>query len=125
MLNLFGKVLMEYVRDITIHQMDSMVEGKIKTADSKEVNKLYETFTTEQKEWVAQLIERTTDTALHYLLFMLDQCENIDVLVSETAEDKSQQVNMREASDGLCGELYSDEGWIQKYSNERYLHEGE
>jgi len=125
MLNLFGKVLMEYVRDITIHQMDSMVEGKIKTADSKEVNKLYETFTTEQKEWVAQLIERTTDTALHYLLFMLDQCENIDVLVSETAEDKSQQINMREASDGLCGELYSDEGWIQKYSNERYLYEGE
>lgn len=32
---------------------------------------------------------------------------------------KKQGINLNEESDGLSGELYTEDGWIQKYTSQR------
>jgi hypothetical protein len=47
---------------------------------------------------------------------MLEQHEDeVDLLFSE--DEDSGKENIRELSDGLSGEIYTEDGWIAKYSN--------
>ncbi|WP_298021020.1 hypothetical protein [uncultured Campylobacter sp.] len=50
-----------------------------------------------------------TDHVLHETLNFFEQSERWR-LVDEAGE------NLAELSDGLCGELYGEDGWIEKFS---------
>lgn len=40
---------------------------------------------------------------------------------NEELELKCNDKNLVQESDGLAGELYTEDGWIQKYTNQRYM----
>lgn len=54
------------------------------------------------------LVPKIVDTTLHHLLWMLEQEESLELMVND--EIKKEIIN--EISDGLSGELYTEDGSI-------------
>lgn len=53
------------------------------------------------------------DTTLHHLLWTVEQ----EDLIEFTFKEDDQIVNINEISDGLAGELYTEDGWISRFSD--------
>lgn len=107
----FGKIFIEEIRDISIEDMDKMIEGTMKGEDSKIIFEKILNFTDEQKDILKFVVSITVDKVLDSFLFMIEQHENIGLLYKG--------INLNEESDGLSGELYTEDGWIQKYTSQR------
>ena len=70
------------------------------------------------KRLVLQLIPGVVDTVLHRLLWAAEQESELHVGIKM----KNGIEELRDISDGLPGELYTDEGWISRFSEEaRFL----
>lgn len=108
----FGKTLISDVRDRTIRNIDSIVIGKMKDYSSQEMYKKISCMDINQKELINQLISMTVDFTLHNFLEMFESHEDIQLIIN------NQNLNL--LSDGLAGELYTEDGWIQKYTKQRY-----
>lgn len=91
--------------------MDKMIEGTMKGEDSKIVFDKIVNFTDEQKEILKFVVSTTVDKVLDSFLFMIEQHENIGLLYND--------INLNDESDGLSGELYTEDGWIEKYTSQR------
>ena len=109
---LFGKILISEVRDETISSLDMMISGKMQGVTAKAIREKLVSFDKEQLEVLEWLLPKVVDLNLHNMLFMLEEHDNITVVVDN--ED------IKSTSDGLAGELYTEDGWISKFSNERY-----
>jgi hypothetical protein len=94
-LNQFGKMYIESVRDNSLHTLDNILNGGAKASSIKKLNE-------ELKS-----LSLTTDT-----LFLFEQ-ELDGWQISNPDEEIDSITNI---SDGLSGELYSSNGWIKKYS---------
>ena len=114
----FGEVLMKNVRDYTINQWDRDFErSKIVVKLDQLISEKFKDFKPKQMESVKWLIPRIVDTTIHYFLWMFEQEENIDIAVTLDGEYIER---LQDISDGLCGELYTEDGWISRFSKERY-----
>lgn len=108
----FGKVLMDRVRDNTTASVDQMLDGTMKGITAQKIQEKIKVFDKEQMETVEWLVVQVVDLCLHNMLWMVEQEEEITLLY--------QGAGLQEESDGLSGELYTEDGWIQKYSSGRY-----
>lgn len=109
----FGKIFIEETRDISIRNMNKRIDGTMKGEESQIIYKKIAGFTDEQKEILKFVVSETVDNVLDSFLFMVEQHENISLLYNDT--------NLNEESDGLSGELYTEDGWIEKYSSQNYV----
>lgn len=110
-LDFFGKKLIRSVRDYGIKYSDSLISGKMKGIGSNEFNKTLNnlSFTEEQLLFLKEkVVPRILDSAMDSMLMNLESEERITVYVDD--------INIVEESDGLCGELQTEDGWIEKYS---------
>ena len=111
-LNEFGEVLIKEVRDRTIRLFDKKLQGVMKDKDSQllfeQVNKLSE----EQKLLINKIIPQIVDLSLHNMLCMFEGNNEFQIVIDRE--------NIAEISDGLSGELYTSDGWIEKFSEQRY-----
>jgi hypothetical protein len=112
LLDIFGQFLMEKVRDETIEHWEKVTKGSMNDTESKEIFKSLSTFTPEQMEMIRKLLPGIVDTALHYLLWSMEENENMKWVV----KFKESEVNIAEISDGLAGELYTEDGWKHRFS---------
>lgn len=62
---------------------------------------------------VIPIIAALVDKPLRRLCAALEQEDSIDISVSN--DDK--KVSLKALSDGLPGELYTEDGWISRFSN--------
>ncbi|MBQ6566281.1 MAG: hypothetical protein IJR93_07295 [Treponema sp.] len=108
----FGKILIDDVRDRTIRNIDSIVTGRMKDEDSQCLYKKICLLSLKQNELINELIPKIVDFTLHNMLEMFEEHEEIELTVKGR--------NLNEISDGLAGELYTEDGWIQKYTKQRY-----
>ena len=115
-LDYFGKILMSDVRDETITSLDMMLNGKMKGITAQQVREKITGFSDEQLEVLIWLIPKITDTCLHNLLVMLEQNNELKVLLN----DGNANTDIKQISDGLECELYTEDGWIRRFSKERY-----
>nr|WP_092067147.1 hypothetical protein [Dendrosporobacter quercicolus]NSL49713.1 epimerase [Dendrosporobacter quercicolus DSM 1736]SDL50153.1 hypothetical protein SAMN04488502_10164 [Dendrosporobacter quercicolus] len=115
-LDKFGEVLVENVRDRTISNWDKILSGKMKGLSAQQVLEKIGGFNEEQKEALRWLVPKIVDVSLHNYLAMIEEYEDINVEVV----NNGQSGNIRELSDGLAGELYTEDGWISRFSKERY-----
>lgn len=110
-LDLFGEILMQRVRDEAIEQWEMTLKGKMKNENSQ---RLYNLATASgQSQLINELVPQIVDTTLHHLLWTLEQEDSIDISVSN--DDK--KASLKALSDGLPGELYTEDGWISRFSN--------
>jgi hypothetical protein len=115
-LDYFGELLMSGVRDETISSWDMIVNGKMKGITAQQVMEKISSFNEEQIEVLKWLIPKVTDSCLHNLLTTIEQNDELKVTISEGQID----TNIKQISDGLEGELYTEDGWITRFSKERY-----
>jgi hypothetical protein len=110
-LDLFGEILIKNVRDEAIEQWDMTIQGKMKSEESQRLHNLISL--SGQSELINDLVPKIVDATLHHLLWTLEQDESIDV----TINDGNKPVSIKDISDGLAGELYTEDGWINRFSN--------
>ena len=107
-LNEFGKILITEVRDGTIDSMNKMIDGTMKGTIDKLIRKKISILDKEQIEVLKWLIPEIVDFSLDSMLFMFEGHPDLQLVF--------QGVDLKEVSDGLSGELYTEDGWIQKFS---------
>lgn len=107
-LNEFGKMLITEVRDWTIGSMNKMIDGTMKGTTAELIKKNISILDKEQIEVLKWLIPEIVDFSLDSMLFMFEGHPDLQLVF--------QGVDLKEVSDGLSGELYTEDGWIQKFS---------
>jgi len=113
-LDIFGQILIKTVRNEAIDDWNRISNGKMKDKESQEIFEALKSFKPEQIEFIVSLFPKIVDTTLHHLLWLLEQNEIINVMVKS---DQDTLINIREVSDGLAGELYTEDGWISRFSS--------
>ena len=113
-LDAFGKLLMEYVRDAAIHDVDGFVSGLSDSVTGRKFANIPQIFSPEQREILHDLIPVIVDETIHHLLWTLDQVTWVDVVVrTEAGETPS----LRNSAEALAWEAFS---WVPKHSKKRY-----
>lgn len=109
----FGMALMEDVRDYAAEEYLKMKIGKMKSIPSKKVFEAIHSIDSKHHEKLDFIVGKMIDNVIHKVLFMFEQSESFTIADKEkVAEDN----DLVEYSDGLCGELYSEDGWYYMYS---------
>ena len=89
----------------------------MKGSRAANIRNLLSGYSHEQIEILKELIPQVVDTTLHHLLWTVEQVDALKILVS----DKGGNIcDVKEISDGLPGELYSDLGWINRFTKKRH-----
>lgn len=116
-LDLFGELLMQQVRDTQIKLWDDTIAGDIKARDYKQIHdNLSQTFDAEQLQILHDLVPWIVDNVIAHFLGMLEEQNEIDLAVHV---DGQTVPSLRQASDGLEAALYSEDGWIARFSKQR------
>ena len=111
----FGRVLMAEVRDATIEKYEMIADGTLKSARASELREKLAAFSNEQGVVARELVVSAVDDAIHNLLWMLEQNADEISLMCD-APDAAAKESVSDLSDGLCGELYGEDGWIARFS---------
>ena len=99
---------MTSVRDRSIDRFEKIQSGSLKAPKAIELHDLLSQFSIEQQSIIKKLIIESVDNTIFNFLFMFEENEDKKILVSD--------ININEISDGLSGELFSDDGWISRFS---------
>ncbi|WP_245921033.1 epimerase [Melghirimyces profundicolus] len=106
---------MTKVRDKAILEIDMIIDGRMQ--DEKIREKILSSFDQKAMEGLHYLIPIIVDVTLHHLLWTIEQYEEtVDIVVFK--EQKA--IRLSQISDGLPGELYTEDGWISRFSQQRY-----
>jgi DNA repair protein RadC len=111
-LDQFGKELVEEIRDKSIEDLFEVISGKINAPILLELHKKIYSDDISQTESFKLLTIKCVDTVLHNFLWMLEQHEELDLIVNK----KNRVISLKSISDGLPGELPTDDGWIGRFS---------
>ena len=110
-LEFFGEIFISEVRDRTIRIFDKRIEGLMNDKASQDLHKEIQSLNSSQQEIVNTIVYQVTDLCIHNILSMFEEHEELKLLFGND--------NLIDMSDGLAGELYTDDGWIKKYSKQR------
>ena len=111
-LEIFGEIFIDEVRDNTIEIFEKIFSGEMKGLTAKCIQDKIKIFNEEQKDTMLCIISKAIDQCMHNILFMLEEHQELKILYDTE--------NIVEESDGLSGELYTEDGWIKKYSKKLY-----
>lgn len=103
-LDRFGKLLVSRVRDEAIRHCDATVDDTMKGGGQGNVPA------------ALAFVPKIVDVTLHRLLCMIGDEDMLALAVFAAGKEYP---SLREASDDLAGELYSERGWIARFSKER------
>lgn len=108
--NMFGKNLVEQVRDESIEKSENVLDGSIKSDAAQRLANKLKHLSKEDRAALSELILLTVDSTLHNLLWLFEESPNLDIVVHD-----DDMKFLTEESDGLSGELHGEDGWIEKY----------
>ena len=111
-LDSFGEHLVKSVRRIALIQVRKLIRGEMKGAAGIRFKELFENFTPDQLASIDQATEFAIDSTLFNVLFSADS-ESLRILFPDNT---GEYINIADLSDGLSGELSSDDGWITRFS---------
>lgn len=111
-LDKFGQILIQNVRDESISDWKMIVTGQMKSQRAQSIRDKLSGLTDEQRQVFLSMISEVADTVLHHLLQCLEEEDDIELAITA---DGNRVQSLRDVSDGLPGELYTDEGWIARF----------
>jgi len=112
-LDFFGNKLMEDVRDRTINIWNKLLDGEMKGETAKKVECIIKNLSNEDIKLVKNLIPLIVNEDLFNMLNMFENNNELEMHVNLNGES----VDITDESDGLAGELFTEDGWIEKFSN--------
>jgi hypothetical protein len=110
-LDLFGNLFIKSVRDNSLFVLEGVIDGHMKSSIDKEMHEQISKMSNNDILLLKEMAYRMVDLCLHNTLYMLE--ENQSWRLSSEEEGIS---NIADLSDGLSGELYTEDGWIRRYS---------
>lgn len=114
LLDSFGQEFISNVRDQAIFEFEAMLFGKMKSESAVKLNNELNDFDKNQIDTLKKVVFTSIDNVIYNVLNMLEQNEeNMKLLISEDGDNEK---NVIEISDGLSGELFTENGWIEKFS---------
>jgi len=111
-LDKFGKVISEDLRDSILNHYLDIESGFIGSPICKELAAQLSAFSDEQKKVIRSLLTNCIDSGIHDFL----------VAIEEEREGVSIQIggkNIAGESDGLNGEIFTGDGWFDKFSQHK------
>ena len=116
LLDYLGKTVMSKVRDYTIDAYDRTTAGSMNSDELRILHRRIDKLSADHKTLLRDVVIRTVDDTLHNFLWMLEQHEDIQLIVTD---DDGNNISAAQASDGLCGELYTADGWTYRFSKHK------
>ncbi len=113
-LDKFGQILMLKVRDETITDWGMIVSGKMLGEHAERMRKIFQKLSSEELQIIDKLVPEVVDTVLHHLLWTIEQQDDLILSI----RDHKSVIDLKRVSDGLPGELYTNEGWIARFSKQ-------
>ncbi|MCG8710683.1 hypothetical protein JHU04_003982 [Brenneria sp. 4F2] len=104
----FGSSVMRMVRDRSLNDFERIQSGTLKSQTALALHHLLSEFDEKQKKAIKTLIIESIDRTIFNFLFMFEEDEDKKILASD--------VNINQISDGLAGELFTEDGWINRFS---------
>ncbi|MGV3756891.1 MAG: DUF6547 family protein [Verrucomicrobiota bacterium] len=111
-LDKFGEFIVQNLRDKMIQDADMLFAGKWKAPSLQALQKKALGLTEAQKQIVRDIVERTTVTGMHDLLFAIQEASDAGSEIKIVVDGKE----VAKLSDGLHGEIFGDSGWIAAHS---------
>lgn len=115
LLEKFGQIIISEVRDEAIDKFQMIASGEMKSAAATSLHEKLTGFSKDELDVVREVVVSSIDDVLHNFLWMIEQHEE-DISVGCAEHEDSSKEDVRELSDGLSGEMYTEDGWIAKYS---------
>lgn len=111
----FGEFIVQQMRDKGIEFYDKLEKGSWRAPSLMAIQESLNMFEEEQLVILRKCVIETLDTALHDFLFALQENHENEGTVQLLVNSE----DIAGLSDGLNGELFSEDGWISKYSKYR------
>jgi hypothetical protein len=111
-LDKFGEFFVKNTRDKMLGDLDMLMRGAWKAPASQALQAKIAGFSDDQKDTVREIAEHIIATGMHDLLFALQEEADLDGTVRVLVDG----VEVATQSDGLHGEIFSEEGWIARFS---------
>lgn len=109
-LDVVGQEFIRMVRDQALSQFHNMTTREANSEKRQFFLQKYSHLAPEAKDFCQQLAAKMVDMTLHYMFWAIEQSDECDLVYSD------RKISLKEISDGLCGELYTEEGWIERFS---------
>ena len=109
----FGKSFIQCIRDEVYDDFKKITEGNVKTKSLQLLLEDYEKLSQENKILLERLVACYIDRSIFYTLRFFE-CEGNNKNGFHISKGKEN--NIANISDGLAGEIFSEDGWISKFS---------
>lgn len=106
----FGENFIKEVRDNSLFVLQGIIDGHMKSQEDQELHMTIKSMSSEDLDILKSIAYKMVDLSLHNTLFFFESNEKWKIVNIDGT------VNLIELSDGLSGELYTEDGWIRKYS---------
>lgn len=108
-LNQFGEMFINKVRNYVLWQMDNIFSGELNSEEAQNLHAKLRHFSPEDMEIIKEISTEAVDRSLFETMSMFDTSE--DFIIGAIKDEEI--INLTDISDGLEGEY--DE-WIENYS---------
>ena len=108
----FGRVVIVKLRDRGIDHLDKLLAGKAKAPAFRKLQGELKSLDQEQRALLRRAFVTSLDSALHDFLFALQEQNDSGGRVAVLVDGS----RIAEASDGLHGELFTEDGWFARCS---------
>ena len=113
-LDIFGEEFIHSVLDNTVTKYGNMIfQRRTRGITAQFVNEQLKGFSEEQRNAVYLVMEKAVEDATCNMLDLFEQNEEFQLTINMDGTP----INLNEVSDGLSGELFGDDGWINKFSS--------
>jgi hypothetical protein len=108
----FGKIMVKTIRDRSILHTIEFLNAQLRSPSVIELQKKLSQFSAEEKNIVLRTLILVTDSCLHDLLCRIQESHDL----KEGMEIFMNTCNVANASGMLHGELFGEDGWIDRFS---------
>ena len=108
----FGRVLMVKLRDRGIDRLEKLLAGKMKAPSLKKLQSELGALDPQQHELLRRAFISSLDSGIHDFLFALQEQSDSGGRIAVLVDGSS----IAENSDGLHGELFTEDGWFARFS---------
>jgi hypothetical protein len=116
-LDQFGEDFVHRVRDDTLTEIDDILVGRARPDWKRELYEAIDTSTNQdQRELLRHVVAIAVDTAMHNILWMFESTKTLNI---EIVGPDAERHDIVEMSDGLSGELWTEDGWIARFSRDK------
>jgi hypothetical protein len=113
-LDRFGQLLASEVRDVAVAVALKSLRGQMQDQASKQLEAELAKVPESTRNLLEAFATDLVDSTLHDLLSFFEGAEDFLIAFQENENDL---VDLNEISDGLAGELVTEEGWISRFSD--------